>query len=83
VPTTQQVLAVLHERCAPCHSLQPTEPGFDAPPAGVVLTDASDVERLAPLIDQEAVQSHAMPPGNVTHITQAERNLLARWLASR
>jgi uncharacterized membrane protein len=24
-----------------------------------------------------------MPPSNATHMTQAERDLLARWLASR
>jgi len=82
-PTEAQVLAVLHLRCAPCHSLSPTEPGIDSPPAGIVLTDAARVDELAPLVDQEAVSSDAMPPGNVTGMTQAERDLLARWIASR
>jgi uncharacterized membrane protein len=83
VPSDAAVLAVAHERCAPCHSLNPTEPGFSTPPAGIVLTTAADLRAHADEIETVAVQSHVMPPGNVTGITQAERDLLARWLAAR
>jgi uncharacterized membrane protein len=82
-PTEAQVLSVLHERCAPCHSLAPTQPGIGSPPSGVVLETSAQLEALAPAIKTVAVDNHIMPPGNVTGITPQERDLLARWLSSR
>ena len=70
-------------RCAPCHSLHPTEPGYSSPPAGIVLETAAQIKAAASLIQTVAVESTAMPLGNVTKMTQAERDTLARWLASR
>jgi uncharacterized membrane protein len=63
--------------------MSPTEPGYSAPPAGIVLETAAEIEANAALIQTVAVDSHAMPLGNATHMTQAERDTLARWLASR
>jgi len=83
VPTLAQVQSVLAVRCAPCHSLNPTEPGISSPPAGVVLVTPEQIQVLAGAIKTEAVDNKLMPPGNVTGMTQAERDLLARWLASR
>jgi uncharacterized membrane protein len=77
------VQSVIAKRCAPCHSLQPTMPGISAPPAGIVLDTRAKIERLAPLIKTVAVDSHLMPPSNATHMSQGERDLLARWLAHR
>ena len=37
----------------------------------------------AGLIEINAVRSHAMPPGNVTQITDQERQVLAAWIAMR
>jgi uncharacterized membrane protein len=82
-PTDAAVLAVAHERCAPCHSLSPTEPGFATAPAGIELETAAELRDHADEIETVAVQSHVMPPGNATGITQTERDLLARWLSSR
>ena len=82
-PTFGQVQSVIAQRCAPCHSLQPTMPGGSAPPAGIVLDTRAKIELLAPLIKTVAVDSHLMPPANATHMTQDERDLLARWLAHR
>ena len=31
--------AIVANRCAPCHSLNPTEPGYSSPPAGIVARD--------------------------------------------
>jgi uncharacterized membrane protein len=83
VPTFRQVQSVIAQRCAPCHSLHPTMPGISAPPAGIVLDTRAKIELLAPLIETAAVDSHLMPPSNATHMTQDERDLLARWLAHR
>jgi uncharacterized membrane protein len=80
VPTLGQVQSVLAVRCAPCHSFNPTEPGISSPPAGVVLVTPEQIRVLAGAIKTEAVDNHLMPPGNVTGMTQDERELLARWI---
>jgi uncharacterized membrane protein len=77
------VQAIVANRCAPCHSTQPTEPGYSSPPAGIVLATEAEIDQYASLIRTVAVDSHAMPLGNATGMTQAERDTLARWLASR
>jgi len=82
-PTFAQVQSVIDRRCAPCHSLRPTMPNVSAPPAGIVLDTRAKIEQLAPLIKTVAVDNHLMPPSNATHMTQDERDLLARWLAHR
>src|SRR5262249_22626359 len=77
------VQAIIANRCAPCHALHPTEPGYASPPSGVVLETPAQIRAGAALIETVAVDSDAMPLGNATKMTQAERNVLARWLASR
>jgi uncharacterized membrane protein len=82
-PSFAAVQAIVANRCAPCHSLHPTEPGYGSPPAGIVLESAAQIMAAASLIQTVAVESKAMPLGNVTKMTQAERDTLARWLAAR
>jgi uncharacterized membrane protein len=82
-PPFAQVQSVISQRCAPCHSLQPTMPGISAPPMGIVLDSATRIEQQASLIKTVAVDSTLMPPSNATHMTTDERDLLARWLAHR
>jgi len=76
-----QVEPIVAARCAPCHSMHPTQPGFGAPPAGVVLDTPAQIRALASQIKAVAVDSTFMPLGNATHMTQDERNLLGRWVA--
>jgi uncharacterized membrane protein len=83
VPSIATVQAIVATRCAPCHSLSPTEPGYTAPPSGIVLETAAEIRADAGLIKTVAVDSQAMPLANATRMTQAERDTLARWLASR
>jgi uncharacterized membrane protein len=78
-----QANAVIRQRCVPCHSANPTEPGFATAPAGVRFDTRAEIEAQAAAIRQQAVVLKTMPLGNVTHMTKAERDLLARWLASR
>jgi len=82
-PSFATVQAIVANRCAPCHALHPTEPGYSSPPAGVALETPEEIEAAAALIKTVAVDSKAMPLGNATKMTQAERDTLARWLASR
>ena len=75
--------AIVAERCAPCHSMTPTEPGYATAPAGIRFDTVAEIEAQASLIQELAVDSDAMQLSNATHMTQAERETLARWLASR
>ncbi|MFV8816320.1 urate hydroxylase PuuD [Haliea sp. E17] len=74
-----EALAVAAEHCAGCHSAQPSQPGFVAPPAGIVLESAADFHSYAnrALV---AVSSQYMPLGNLTGMETQERELLLNWL---
>jgi len=74
------VAPIVAKRCAVCHAAQPTQPGFTAAPAGVLLDTPSRVRANAQRIDTAAVASHAMPLGNVTNMTDAERMKLGAWI---
>ena len=67
-------------RCSMCHARVPSWPGMGHPPMNVVLETEGDILREAPRILTQAVASHAMPPGNVTGLEDAEREVLARWI---
>jgi len=73
---------VILSRCSMCHRDAPVWPGLSAPPRGIVLERPEDIRRHAQLIEINAVRSRAMPPGNITEITDRERRLLGAWLHS-
>ena len=75
-----QVLAIVATRCAPCHGAAPTL--VAAAPQGVVLESAAQLKALAPRI-REQVSARAMPPGNLTRMTDLEREALLGWAAGR
>jgi uncharacterized membrane protein len=77
VPHTQAVLPLLALRCGGCHSAHPTLMG--TAPKAIVYDTAADAEFHAAKILRQAVQLKAMPPGNMTHITDDERAALGRW----
>jgi uncharacterized membrane protein len=70
---------IVDQRCTACHSQHPTK--VAAAPLGLMLDTAAEIQRYAPDVKGEAVDSTAMPLGNVTHMTTAERRLLGRWIA--
>ena len=74
-----QVARIIEQRCAACHSLQPTK--VAAAPLGIKLDTPEEIKAQASAIEQQAVQTRAMPLGNVTGMTKAERDLLGRWVA--
>ena len=75
-----QVAAIMEQRCAVCHSVTPSNPSFSQPPGGVVFDTPEQIKAQAALIEEQAVQTRAMPLGNVTGMTDAERALLGRWI---
>lgn len=74
------VAAVVAQRCQACHSVVPRQPGFNAPPKGVVFDTPAQMHAESQRMYQMAVVSKLMPLGNVTGMTQSERDLLARWV---
>ncbi|MCH8866021.1 MAG: urate hydroxylase PuuD [Proteobacteria bacterium] len=73
------VRTIVHDRCTTCHSSAPTHSAFPAAPAGVVLdTDAQIVAEIQ-RIHQQTVVTRVMPIGNLTGISEQERELLDRW----
>lgn len=78
--TFQQVQQVIHERCTVCHSATPSSPMFSAAPGGVMFDTAEQIQLLAPRIQAQAVITQIMPLGNLTQMTQAERELLGAWI---
>ena len=75
-----QVQAVIAERCSVCHSATPSSPMFSAPPAGLVLDTPEQIQAQAAKIHAQSVASQIMPLGNITQMTQEERDLIGAWI---
>ena len=75
------VVAVIDTRCVVCHAHEPVWAGIGVAPKGVLLDSPERIAALAPAIHMQAVLTHNMPPNNLTDMTDAERQVLARWLA--
>jgi uncharacterized membrane protein len=73
--TYAQIAPLISTHCAGCHNV-PT------PPKGVALDSYEHVRALAPRVRAMAVDSQAMPLGNPTHMTPAERQRLGAWIAA-
>ena len=75
-----QVQSIVAQRCVVCHAAQPTQPGFAQAPKGVMLETPAQIAQHAAKL-AETVGSGYMPLGNLTHITEPERQRLVRWQA--
>jgi len=69
-------------RCSMCHSAEPVYEGINRPPKGVMFETDAEIAAHAREIYLQAGRSHAMPPGNVTDMTNDERKLLTAWFES-
>ncbi len=69
-------------RCSMCHAVEPSWEGILTAPKGVVLETDAQIARNAREIYLQAGRSHAMPPANVTAISQEEREIIAQWYQS-
>ena len=77
-----QVTQVIAQRCATCHAVSPTQAGFSAPPAGLVLETREQIALNADRI-ATTVQSRYMPLGNLTGMTDEERTIISAWYSQR
>jgi uncharacterized membrane protein len=74
------VQPIFMRRCAVCHSAHPTEPGFVAPPEGVLLDTPEHIRANAQRVYEQAVLTENMPLGNATGMTRRERSEIAAWI---
>jgi uncharacterized membrane protein len=80
--TAAQATAIVQRRCVTCHSANPTNDQFRSAPAGVVLDTTKQIRARADQIEAQAVDSTAMPLGNMTGMTDQERQALGAWIAT-
>ena len=77
----EQITVIVQKNCTVCHSVNPTFPGFAAPPAGVLTDNLAEVMASAARI-QVAISSNYMPLGNVTNMSSDDRAALMGWLVA-
>lgn len=71
---------VIDQRCVSCHAEKPTYDGFAQAPKGVMLETPEQIAQHAAKV-AETVASGYMPLGNLTTITDTERETIAIWFA--
>lgn len=71
--------ALIDKHCTVCHAEKPTQPGFVAPPAGILMDDRDAVLRSATQM-ATAIKTDYMPLGNLTGMTAEEKAELVAWL---
>ena len=76
------VRVVIAARCASCHSSAPTDALFRAPPNGIAFDSPQQIQALTARILERAVVQRTMPFANQSGMTDAERDLLRRWIES-
>jgi uncharacterized membrane protein len=81
-PTYANVEEIVLSRCSMCHGAEPVWASIVTAPKGILLDDASHIQRNARLIGRNAAWANAMPPGNVTEMTGEERAVIAAWLSA-
>lgn len=77
--TLEDVHPIIQARCTNCHSSNPTFAAFPAPPSGVLLDTPEQIRTEATRIHQQTVVLKAMPIGNLTRMTNEERQLIDAW----
>jgi uncharacterized membrane protein len=73
---------IVLSRCSMCHAAEPVWEGIAAPPKGIRLETAEMIRKYAGEIRLQATLTHAMPPANITELSQEERRILAAWIAA-
>ncbi|MDN7560762.1 hypothetical protein [Burkholderia orbicola] len=81
VVTDHEIGAILAARCAACHSAHPTL--MSSAPKGLFFTSPAAIDQHAHAIYRQVCELRAMPVGNVTNMTDAERKTVALWFNER
>jgi uncharacterized membrane protein len=81
--TDAEAVALAAKHCTACHSAEPTHPAFGKAPKGIRLDTIEGLRRYAKDIVTQVVAERAMPLGNETDMTEAERERLGAWAEGR
>jgi len=79
VASFDQVRNVINARCTSCHSAAPVHPAFPAAPLGVKFDTDEQIVAEADRIHQQTVVTGVMPIGNLTAMTDEERQIIDAW----
>lgn len=75
-----EVNSIIQQRCVSCHSANPTDEIYKAPPNGVMYDTPDDIVRKKDLIMQRVVNTKTMPQNNKTNMTEKERDIIRCWI---
>jgi hypothetical protein len=75
VPSFAEIRSVIIMRCVACHSVGSAS-------GGVLLASEASIRANASAIHRVAGASEAMPLGNITGMTEAEREMIRVWFAA-
>ena len=75
----QQIVSV---HCSGCHSQHPTQAGFTAPPAGLIINNLTQLT-VTKIRALPALQSGYMPLANLHQMSEQERKILITWLEAQ
>ncbi|QRG09121.1 urate hydroxylase PuuD [Xanthobacter dioxanivorans] len=79
VVVPDEVQNIVMGRCSMCHAAEPLYEGITIAPRGVLLDTPEAIARNRPLILVQAGLTHAMPPNNITEISEEDRAVLKAW----
>ncbi|MEA2116980.1 urate hydroxylase PuuD [Halovibrio sp. HP20-50] len=77
-PDRAQITGLIEQHCVQCHAHNPEHAGFSAPPAGFAFESWDEILGQKAKI-QQVVASHYMPLGNMTNMSDEERDIIAAW----
>ncbi|NDD90861.1 hypothetical protein EBZ37_02080, partial [bacterium] len=77
--STQEIHALVQDRCVSCHSHKPTDDIFKIAPAGAVFETEDQILSYKEKIYQRVVVLKNMPFTNKTGLTEEERAKFNRW----
>ena len=76
---TADIFTIVQNRCVLCHAPVPEFAGFTAAPLGVELDSQQKLLNHAERVYQSVVILRTMPLGNLTLITESERQQFSTW----
>lgn len=82
VSVEERVTQLVQVHCTNCHAAVPTQPGFTAAPAGLIIDSTAQLaaQKVRAL---PALTSGYMPLGNFHQLTDLERKTLIDWLSKQ
>lgn len=75
-----KVESIIHARCATCHAEKPSDPIWTTAPGGVKFDTPEQIQTQANHIMRTTIRSNFMPLGNLTNMTDEERDIIHKWI---